>query len=89
MIPNFKVLSKTFLGATTQDMTDYVKPSMNHERDIIFCRSSTKDIYLNPSAQKIATSIMELASSMKPTITMLKCCKLLHMETTLTKKVPV
>ena len=37
LIPNFKVFAKTFAGATTQDMANYVEPSMNHEPDIIFC----------------------------------------------------
>ena len=37
LILNFKVFAKTFPGATTQDVTDYVKPSVNHEPDIIFC----------------------------------------------------
>ena len=65
LIPNFEVFSKTFPGATTQDMTDYVKLSMNHEQDIIFCHSSTNDLHLNLSAHEIDKSIIELASSMK------------------------
>ena len=65
LIPNFKVFAKTFPGATTKDMVDYVKPSMNHEPDIIFLHTGTNDLRFNQTPHEIASSIIELASSMK------------------------
>ena len=64
-VPNFQVFSKTFPGANTKDMNDYVKPSMHHQPDIIFLHTGTNDLRFNLSPHEIAVGIMELASSMK------------------------
>ena len=53
LIPNLKVFAKTFPGATTQDMTDYVNPLMNHEPDTIFCHMGTNDLCSNQSPNDI------------------------------------
>ena len=64
-LPNHKLFSKTFPGATTKDMGHYVKPSLTHEPDLLFLHTGTNDLRSNSSPHDIATSIMELASSMK------------------------
>ena len=63
--PNSKVYSKTFPGACTTDMKDYVKPSMKHEPHLAIIHTGTNDLRFNKSPSEIATEIMQLGISLK------------------------
>ena len=65
--PNSKVYSKTFPGACTADMHDYVKPSMKHEPHLAIIHTGTNDLRFNKSPSEIATEIMQLGTSLKST----------------------
>ena len=43
-IPQYKVFSKSFPGAKTDDMKDYVKPSVKHAPNLLFLHSGTNDL---------------------------------------------
>ena len=63
---NDKVFVKSFSGATTECMTDYVKPSLKYNPDIIIlhCRSNNLRS-IDESAEDIANNVINLAKSIK------------------------
>ena len=64
-IPDHKVYVKSFPGATTEDLEDYIKPSLKHEPDVIVIHIGTNDLRSNTSSGEIAERIFNLASSVK------------------------
>ena len=64
-IPQYKIFSKSFPGAKTDDMKFYVKPSVKHAPNLIFLHSGTNDLRSKQSAAEIAENIIQLAASMK------------------------
>ena len=63
--PNSKVFSKTFPGACTADMKDYVKPSMKHEPHLAILHTGTNDLRFEKSPSEIAGEIIDLGVSLK------------------------
>ena len=61
----YKVFSKSFPGAKTDDMKDYVKPSVKHAPNLLFLHSGTDDLRSKQSAAEIAENIIQLALSIK------------------------
>ena len=62
---NCKVLVKTFSGAKTACMHDYVKPSVRNSLDRFILHVSTNDLSSNKSPDEIARSIIDLATPIK------------------------
>ena len=65
LIPRNNVHVKCFPGATTSDMADYIRPTMRREPDVCVMHVGTNDLRSDMSPEKIAESIMDLASKMK------------------------
>ena len=59
---NVKV--RSFPGATTSDMTDFVKPIIRKKPESVILHVGTNDLKSNPEAQ-IADNIIELANSIR------------------------
>ena len=60
MAEEHRVVVKSFAGATTSDMSHYVKPTLNKKPDQVILRAGTNDIgKLSPS--EIANNIVNLA----------------------------
>ena len=62
---NCKVLVKTFSGAKTACMHDYVKPSVRNSLDRFILHVGTNDLSSNKSPEEIARSIIDLATPIK------------------------
>ena len=62
---NCKVLVKTFSGAKTACMHDYVKPSVRNSLDLFILHVGTNDLSSNKSPEEIARSIIDLATPIK------------------------
>ena len=62
---NYKMLVKTFLGAKTTYMHDYVKPSVRSSLDHFILHVGTNDLSSDKSPEEIARSIIDLATSVK------------------------
>ena len=62
---NCKVSVKTFSGAKTICMHDYIKPSVRSSPDHFILYVGTNDLSSNKSPEEIARSIIDLATSMK------------------------
>ena len=62
---NCKVLVKTFSGAKTTCMNDYVKPSVRSSLDHFILHVGTNDLSSDKSSEEIARSIIDLATSVK------------------------
>ena len=62
---NCKVFVKTFSGAKTTCMHDYVKPSVRSSPDHFILHVGTNDLSSNKSPEEIARSIIDLATSIK------------------------
>ena len=60
-----KVYAKSFPGATTQCMADYMKPSIRAKPDHIIVHVGTNDLCSNASPNEIATNIVKLTTEMK------------------------
>ena len=60
-----KIFFEHFSGATTNYMEDYMKPSLRKDPNHIILHVGTNDSILDRTTQDIATSIVNLASSMK------------------------
>ena len=60
-----KTFVKHFSGATTNCMEDYMKPSLRKDPNHIILHVGTNDLILYMTSQDIATSIVNLACSMK------------------------
>ena len=64
---NEKIFIKTFAGATTSCMKDYVRPSLRYNPDAILLHCGTNDLRSDKSACEIAGEIINLAKDMKST----------------------
>ena len=60
-----KVFVKSFSGATTQCMVDYMKPSIRTQPDHFILHVGTNDLTSNTPSDEIARNIINLASEMK------------------------
>ena len=60
-----KIFVKQFSGATTNCMEDYMKPSLRKDPNHIILHVGTNDLILDRTSQDIATSIVNLACSIK------------------------
>ena len=60
-----KSFVKHFAGATTNCMEDYMKPSLRKDPNHIILHVGTNDLILDRTSQDIATSIVNLACSIK------------------------
>ena len=54
---NCKVFVKTFSGAKTTCMNDYVKPSLRSSPDHFILYVGTNDLFLDKSSEQIARSV--------------------------------
>ena len=50
---NNKVVTKEFSGATTDDMTSYIQPTVSNDPECIVLHCGTKDLRQNTSAVEI------------------------------------
>ena len=62
---NCKVFVKTFSGAKTTCMNDYVKPSVRRSPDHFILHIGTNDLSSDKSSEEIARSVIDLATSIK------------------------
>ena len=60
--PN-KIIIKSFSGATTEDMHEYVKPTIKKKPDNIILHVGTNDLSQNTTTEEIAKNIINLAAS--------------------------
>ena len=60
-----KIYVKTFPGATTDCMKDYVKPSIKHNPDFVISHTGTNDLKSTKSAMEISDEIIKLALDIK------------------------
>ena len=60
-----KIFVNHFSGATTNCMEDYMKPSLRKDSNHIILHEGTNGLILDRTLQEIATSIVNLASSIK------------------------
>ena len=60
-----KLYVKTFRGATTEEMKDYVRPSLKYNPDLIILHTGTNDLRSKLQPSQIADDIMKLALNMK------------------------
>ena len=56
-----KIVVKSFSGATTKCMREYIKPSLNQRPDHIIIHAGTNDLASNQTEEEIAHSIVDLA----------------------------
>ncbi|XP_057290348.1 uncharacterized protein LOC130613047 [Hydractinia symbiolongicarpus] len=61
---NKRVILKSFPGATTEDMYEYVKPTMKKKPDNIILHVGTNDLSRNVAPEVIANDIINLATSL-------------------------
>ena len=64
-VDNCKVYVKDFPGARVRCMHDYVKPTIRENPDHIILHVGTNDLSTNIPTEKVAESIVDLASSLK------------------------
>ena len=62
---NHKVVVKSFSGATTKDMSTYVKPSLERSPKNLILHSGTNDLRHVNDSMDVANAIVKLAVSMK------------------------
>ena len=60
-----KVFIKSFSGANTVAMEDYVKPTMKFENDLLILHFGINDLRSEKSADDIANGIINIGTSMK------------------------
>ena len=60
-----KIFVKHFSGTTTNCMEDYMKPSLQKDPNHIILHVGTNELILDRTSPDIATSIVNLACSMK------------------------
>ena len=63
--PNERLYIKSFSGATVEDMTDYVRPTMKREPALCVLHAGTNDLRSDKTSSAIANDIMQLAKNMK------------------------
>ena len=56
---------KSFPGATTQDMKDYIKPTIARKPDMVILHTGTNDLKSNQNPSDIANEIISLAKNIK------------------------
>ena len=56
---------KWFPGATTQDMKDYIKPTISRKPDMVTLQTGTNDLKSNQNPSDIANEIVSLAKNIK------------------------
>ena len=56
---------KSFPGATTQDMKDYIKPTISRKPDMVILHTGTNDLKSNQNPSDIANEIVNLAKNIK------------------------
>ena len=61
---NFSVV-KSFPGATTQDMKDYIKPTIARKPDMVILHIGANDLKSNQNPSDIANEIINLAKNIK------------------------
>ena len=64
-LANGKMFLKSFSGATVNQMTHYVKPSLEFNPDIVILHCGTNDLRSDESADVIAQRIIQLANDVK------------------------
>ena len=64
-LDNCKVYLKDFPGARVRCMQDYVRPTIKEIPDHIILHVGTNDLTTNIPTEKVAESIIDLASSLK------------------------
>ena len=62
--PSSKVYIKSFPGATCEDMSDYVKPSLKHSPDLLIIHAGTNDLR-SSTPEEVTERLVNLATSMK------------------------
>ena len=62
---NITFFAKRFLRSQSLSMQDYVRPTLRENPDHIFFHISTNDLALNTQDEKVAESIIDLASTLK------------------------
>ena len=60
-----KIYVKTFPGATTECLKDYVKPTMKYNPDFVILHTGTNDLKSNKSSEEISDDIIKLALDIK------------------------
>ena len=60
-----KVYIKHFSGATVHHMTNYVKPTMEYDNDLLILHCGTNDLRSGKTPDTIAKEIIELATDIK------------------------
>ena len=60
-----KLFIKTFPGATTSDMDDYVKPTLKYKPNMIILNTGTNDLRSNKTAEEISDEIINLGLKVK------------------------
>ena len=56
---------KSFPGATTQDMKDYIKPTIARRPDMVILHTGINDLKSNQNPSDIANEIISLAKNIK------------------------
>ena len=56
---------KSFPGATTQDMKDYIKPTIARKPDMVILHTGTNDLKSNQNPSDIANEIINLVKNIK------------------------
>ena len=64
-LPGNKVFMKSFSGATTKCLTDYIKPSLRYQPDLFIIHGGTNDLRSEKTSKIIAEDITKLALSTK------------------------
>ena len=81
---NFKV--KSFSGATTADMEDYVSPSLKSNPDVVLVHVGTNNLRSNTNPEQIADDIVSLACRIKLCTKKVIVSSLIHRNDNLNKK---
>ena len=56
---------KPFPGPTTQDMKDYIKPTIARNQDMVILHTGTNDLKSNQNSSNIANEIISLVKNIK------------------------
>ena len=62
---NENIYMKTFSGATTEDLREYVRPSFRHNPDLVILHTGTNDLRTKLQSSQIVDQIMKLALNIK------------------------
>ena len=77
---------KSFPGATTQDMKDYIKPTISRKPDMVILHTGTNDLKRNQNPSDIANEIVSLAKNIKNSGTEVSISALIPREDRLSEK---